>query len=249
MQKKRSVSATVIILGSMGLCAQKQIDHQSLYWIRYYNQLSLDARLNWSNEIEDRRFLHNNRQHHLILHSRLHYKLNKNTDLGLGFTYSLQSPQDPESLSTLIVPEKRIVQEINLINPLSKRFNLSHRWRIDERFIHKNNGKALIPGDDFNFRFRYKLQCTYQLNKINSSQPTTIKIADEIMINAGKAIVYNTFDQNRISCSIEQRFTQALSAELGYIHWYQQRSSGYQFYSRDIIRFTLYHKINLKPSA
>ena len=81
----------------MGLCAQKQIDHQSLYWIRYYNQLSLDARLNWSNEIEDRRFLHNSRQHHLILHSRLHYKLNKNTDLGLGFTYSLQSPQDPES--------------------------------------------------------------------------------------------------------------------------------------------------------
>lgn len=229
-----------------GLYAQtKQVTKQSLYWIRYYNQLSINKKWTWHNEFEDRRFFENNQQHHFIVHSRLHYKFLKNADISFGLTYSLQSPQDPNSTSVLVVPEIRPVQEINYSNPISKKLTIQHRIRIDERFIHKNDSKVLLDGYDFNFRIRYRLQASYKLSKEESKTPTTLKLADELMVNAGNRIVYNQFDQNRIYAGIEQGLSKNFAVELGYLHWYQQRASGYQFFDRDIIRLTIYHKIKL----
>jgi hypothetical protein len=245
MTTKIFTFSSLFLLFSLGLTAQKTVTNQSLYWLRYYNQLTLNSKLVWHNEIEDRRFFDNNRQHHLIIHSRLHYKFLPNADAAIGFTYSLQSPQDPNATINIVVPEKRIVQEFNLSNPLSKRLTFQQRFRIDERFIHKNNGKELSEGYDFNFRFRYRLQASYILSKAEAKNTTTLKIADELMVNAGKTIIYNQFDQNRIYIGIEQGFGKGVSAELGYLHWYQQRASGNQFFDRDIIRFTLNHKIKL----
>jgi Protein of unknown function (DUF2490) len=73
-----------------------------------------------------------------------------------------------------------------------------------------------------------------------------LKIAEEIMVNAGEHIVYNSFDQNRIYFALEKGLAKGFSAELGYLYWFQQRSSGNQYFERDIMRFTLYHKIKLK---
>lgn len=223
----------------------KQVDKQNLYWIRYYNQLSINNKITWHNEFEDRRFIEKNKQHHFIAHSRLHYKILPTTDVAFGVTFGLQSPQDPNATSNLVVPETRIVQEINYNNSITKRLSLQHRLRVDERFIHKNNGKELLDGYDFNFRFRFRIQASYKLNKENSKTTSTLKASDELMINFGKKIVYNQFDQNRIYVGFEQSLSKNISAELGYLHWYQQRASGNQFYNREIIRFTIFHKINL----
>ncbi len=103
----------------------------------------------------------------------------------------------------------------------------------------------LLDGYDFNVRFRYRLQASYQLRDEKAKMPTTIKVFDELMINVGNTILYNQFDQNRIYIGIEQGLHQNLSIELGYLYWYQQKASGYQFFDRDIIRFTIYHKIKL----
>jgi Protein of unknown function (DUF2490) len=236
---------SLILLFNLDLTAQKTVTNQSLYWLRYYNQLTLNNKLIWHNEIEDRRFFEHNRQHHLIIHSRLHYKFLQNADAAFGLTYSLQSPQDPNATIDMVVPENRIVQEFNLSNPLTKRLTIQQRLRIEERFIHKNNGKELLDGYDFNFRFRFRLQANCTISEAEAKNITTLKVSDELMINVGKAIVYNQFDQNRIYVGIEQGLGKGISAELGYLYWYQQRASGNQFFERDIIRFTLNHKIKL----
>jgi hypothetical protein len=223
--------------------AQKIITYQSLYWLRYYNQLILNDKWVWHNEMEDRRFLETNRQHHTILHSRLHYKFFQNADIGIGATYSLQSPQNPYATTTLVVPEKRLVQELNLNNPMSKKFSLQQRLRIDERWIRKNDGKILYDGYDFNVRVRFRLQANYLISKSDAKNKTTLKMSDELMINVGNNIIYNLFDQNRIYLGMEQSFSKTISAELGYLYWFQQRSTGNQFFDRDIIRFTLLHRI------
>ncbi len=235
----------ILLFTVFGASAQKTVSHQNLYWLRYHNQLVFNKKISWNNEIENRRFFENNTQHHTIMHSHLHYKFYPNADVAFGLTYSLQSPQDPNATIDLVVPEKRIFQEISYDNPISSRFKLTHRLRIDERFIHKNNGKILLDGNDFNFRFRYRLQASCSLNSAEAKVPTTLKISNELMLNAGSTIVYNQFDQNRVYAGIEQGFTKNLSAELGYIHWYQQRASGNQFFSREIIRLTVFHKINI----
>lgn len=236
----------LIVFRLKSVAQQKEVIHQALYWTRYYNQLSINPQWAWHNEIDNRRFFNNNKQHHLIIHSHIHYKIHPNFDAALGLTYSRQSPQFPDAASKLVVPEIRPFQEFNFTSVISKRLSLIQRLRIDERFIHRNNGKTLLDGYDFNFRVRLRLQANWVVSKTISTHQTTLKIANELMVNAGRLIALNPFDQNRIYFGIEQKMSKKAAVELGYLHWYQQRSSGYQFFSRDIIRLTLYHRLTLK---
>ena len=240
----RYISIAVIIAFSAQVAsAQKTIARQSLYWTRYYNILTLHPKWSWHNEIDNRRFWENNRQHHLIMHSRLHYKWRGNADAALGLTYSRQSPQDPHSDKSLVVPEFRPVQEVNIVTPLGERWAFHSRFRVDERFFRRNDGSQLLAGYDFNIRFRHRIQLVYNVYKPGAKRPLSLKIANELMVNAGKNIVYNHFDQNRIYIGAEHGLFKNISAEIGYLHWYQQRNAGNQFYSRDIVRCTLYHRM------
>jgi hypothetical protein len=242
---KHLVLLFCVICANTTLAQQKEITYQSLYWTRYYNQLTINKNWIWHNEIENRRFFENNRQHHLIMHSHLHYKFLPNIDAALGFTYSRQSPQDPNSVSELVVPEFRPFQEVNITQKLSKRVLLAQRFRLDERFIHKNNSQELADGYDFNFRFRYRLQLNLTLGNMEANK-AILKIANEVMLNGGEKIVLNVFDQNRVSAAVEYNITKKIGVELGLIHWYQQRNTGYQFFSRNILRLTVYHRLKFK---
>ncbi len=201
--------------------------------------------MTWHNEIDERRFFDNNRHQQLIIHSRLHYKFLKNFDAAFGLSYSSQSPQDPHSTSRLTIPEIRPVQEINYSNPISSKLNLQQRLRIDERFIHKNNGLNLLEGYNFNIRFRYRIQMSYRINGIEDKVPLAAKISDELMFNSGSTFAGRRFDQNRIYTGFEVGLVKNLSAELGYLHLYQQRAIINQFFERDILRLTIYHKIQI----
>jgi hypothetical protein len=224
---------------------QANTTYQNLYWLRYYNQLSLNPKMTWHNEIEMRRFLDNNRLHHIIGHSHLHYKALPNLDIALGFTYSEQSPQFSDATSTLVVPEIRPFQEITTNQTFGKRVSISYRFRLDERFISKNNGTVLFQGSDFNFRFRFRPQLNINLSKLESKTPTNLKVSDELVVNFGGEILYNHFDQNRVYVGLEKVFSKNISLELGYLQWFQQRNTGKDFFERNILRMTVLHRIKL----
>lgn len=230
---------------SCQLFAQKTVIRNDFYWLRYNNVLTLNQKLFWVNEFEERRFFVNNNHHNFTAHSHLHYRYLPNAEITQGVTFSLQSPQDPESKSTLRVPEIRPFQETVYSTALNTKLNMVQRLRIDNRFVRKNNGLVLLDGYDFNLRFRYRLQAVYRPSKPENKHPLTFKVGNEIMLNAGKRIVYNQFDQNRIDTSVEYAFNKNFAFELGYIHWYQQRSVGNLFYSRNVLRMTLFHRIKL----
>jgi hypothetical protein len=242
------VKSTIVVFLSLlttstNLLGQKSTINQNLYWLRYYNQFTLDKKFVWHNELEERRFFDKNRLNNLIIHSRLHYNLKPNTEIAIGLTYSLQNPQDPNSTSNLIVPEIRPVQEFNYTMRINNKLSLQQRLRIDERFIRKNDGEKLLDGYSFNFRFRLRFQLIYKLKEEKNKNQTTLKIADELMINAGKDIVYNQFDQNRIYIGIQQELNKNVALELGYLKLHQQKASGNQFLNRDIVRLSLYHRL------
>jgi hypothetical protein len=65
------------------------------------------------------------------------------------------------------------------------------------------------------------------------------------MINAGKNVVYNTLDQNRIYASLQYGISSSVAVELGYLNSFQQRASGVDYYDRNIIRFSIYHKLKI----
>mgnify|MGYP000872118787 CR=1 FL=1 len=106
------IALGIFLLSAIGVFSQqKSTVYQQLYWMRYFNQLELNTKWNLQNELDERLFFKNSKQQQFITHSRIHYKIKKDCDLATGFTWSLQSTQDPNSASKLIIPEYRLDQE------------------------------------------------------------------------------------------------------------------------------------------
>ena len=99
--------------------------------------------------------------------------------------------------------------------------------------------------DDFeygNLRFRFKFQASIPLFEIEEKRFLKLKISDEVFINAGNIIISNTFDQNRIYAALNYEVSKNISAEVGYLNWFQQQPNG-KFFNRNILRFSVFYKI------
>ena len=65
------------------------------------------------------------------------------------------------------------------------------------------------------------------------------------MINAGKNIIFNTFDQNRIYAGLQYGISSAVALELGYLNSFQQRATGVDYFDRNIIKVSIFHKLKI----
>ena len=230
--------------------AQKNVTHQNLLWYGYYNTLVINEKYSILSEIQERHFIDPSAQHQLIFRSNLQRKLDENWNVSGGLTYFLQSPNDPNSESDLVVPEIRPDIGFGYQQKL-KKITINHRYKAEARFFHDTENDELTGGFRFsNLRFRYQLGIDIPLVKDHKTNKNKLvaKIKDEIMVNVGRKIVKNTFDQNRIYGALNYSFHPSFSIELGYMNWYQQRSSGVDFYNRNIFRLSLFHQISLKQN-
>ena len=238
IKKTGSVLGLILII-PFTVFSQTHVARQNLFWMRAMVQSNLNKKLFLVTEIDNRRFYEGNTQHHTIQHNHLHLRINSSVDVAIGQTFSWQDSQFPDAAIKLTVPEIRPFQEVNAVQKINKKVVFSTRVRIDERFIRKNDGVQLLEGYNFNMRYRLRLQYQFFLWK---KQNANLKISDELMVNSGKNV--NFFDQNRVYIAYEHNFTNKFSAELGYLRWYQQRAQFDTYFQRDIVRLTLFKKIN-----
>jgi len=248
MKKYRLFTVFTLSLGIFPTLGhtQKQITHQRQYWLRYNGKYILSDKWAVGLEIEDRRFFEKSRQANWVLpRISVSRKLGAGWDIGLGFAYyNSANPADPSGPVEITVPELRPHQELNYGQKI-KNLSIKHRFRMEERWTRNNNGHVLTDGYSFKGRFRYQLQLQYSLIKKASPKGTlSIKAADEIMLNIGHAIVQNTFDQNRVYVGLNYGISRNIQVELGYLNLFQERSTGTQYYQRDIARLTVFHTIS-----
>lgn len=203
---------------------------------------------NWSlnSEIQERQFYNPTAQHQLVFRSNLERKVFADWKASVGMTLFLQNPNTPNSESNLTVPELR--PNIGFSNKQKLGFvTINHRYKAEARFFHDVENEKLVGGYRFsNFRLRYQLGLDFLIWKNEKQQAFFAKIKDEIMFNAGNKIVKNTFDQNRIYLAVNYKLNNSYAVELGYMNWFQQQKSGTDFYNRDILRFSIFHSIDLK---
>ena len=238
----------MLISGSVQAQSGKKIIHQHLIGYRLYHHLTFAKNWEWGLEIDERRYIFPDAQYQFVVRNHIQRTLPDGWTAGLGFTYFLQTlPQDPEVEDTYVRPELRPHQELKFKHKMKEHFSLSHRYRLEERFIRQADEHGnLQEGYDFNFRFRYQLQAEVGLIKKETRKGALgLKVFDEIHLNFGKQIIRNTFDQNRIGGSLTYGLTKNIELEGGYFNWFQQRISGDEYYNRNIIRFTLHHYLSL----
>jgi hypothetical protein len=226
---------------------EKNIDHQNILWTRYYNQLLLTEKWSLHSEFDNRVFLKPVQENLYVVRIQGRYKINDHLETGAGFAYFSVDTQVPEINPDYNTPEYRGQQDLTWKLNANK-VTLIQRFQVEERFIHNADNVKLLPGTTFFWRFRYRLQGDYTFWK-KEKQLLKAVLSDEIMFNFGKKIIKNTFDQNRIYAAINYGLNGNLAFELGYLNSFQRRSNGIYYFNRDIIRFSIFHKIKISKKV
>lgn len=240
---------SMILFLSFSLSAQtveKIIIKQTFSLFSFSSRFEISPKWSVMSDVQERSFMSPIKQNQLSLRAQVSYDLGHNWTVAGGTAYVLTHAGDPSSLSTLVIPEIRINQDLNYKQNFSG-FSLGHRYRMEERFIKKTLNDTLIDGHKFIERLSYTLSFEYNLLKSkNRFRSLAFKASDGIFINASKHILYNTFDQNRFYTGLNYQMYKNIAIEMGYINIFQHRSSGNEFYNRNIASLTINYKMGNK---
>lgn len=246
MLTKGSIGAILIVLVAETSFSQtaKEFETREQTWFGYFNQtrftkrsgLWLDLHLRLTNEFVNQKNLN-------IIRAGYTYYFSDQVRLTAGYAYVTQyglAPEEPD------VPEHRPWQQIQWMEK-KKGFNMMQWFRIDERFRTRVVDGALTDRYNFNWRFRYNIALTFPLRgKVVQAKTPFLFFNDEIHINAGKEIVNNYFDQNRLFLGLGYQFTAHLNAHLGYMYIFQQLPAGYKYANIHAIRFFVFHTLDFR---
>lgn len=226
----------------------KQIEQYQQIWYVYQNTLQLNKKWGIVSDLQERHFISPFAQHQVLIRIQSVYNLGSGWEGGLGMAAFGAAQNDPNVTPRLTVPELRPFLGLSLKQKTAIG-TVSHRYKAEARFFHNTANGELANGYTFgNFRVRYQLGIEIPLIKSTKKQRDilSLKISDEVHVNLGKKIVHNVFDQNRVYVGFLCKILPELSAEAGYLNWFQARPTGGEFYERHVFRLGVAHKIALK---
>lgn len=241
----KRIVATIFFLCFSHAHAQKTIVHKNENWLHGYLNIRVYQRIGVSCDLGYRfkDFFEGTTQS-LIRGAGIFY-FTDNTYLHVGLAYFHTYPALNNSKG-LVIPELRPYQRL-FINNTKGRFNISQRYRLEERFIRQSNSSELLNGYRYNYRFGYQINVQFPfVGKTISAGKLYAMIYDEVFVNFGKQIFYNYFDQNRLFVGLGYQMTKQASVSAGYQYIWQQTSTGNKFNSIDCARVSFIYNIDLR---
>ncbi|KFF02112.1 DUF2490 domain-containing protein [Chryseobacterium luteum] len=195
---------TILSLGSIAASAQ---ENDLGAWYMYFGNNKISKKLNWHNEIQYRNFNAAGDLEQLLIRTGIGYDLTENNNnvlLGYGFIISRQyiNGEKKENI------EHRIFQQF-ITKQKFGRFNLQHRYRLEERFLQ----------DDFRMRFRYMIGLNIPVNK-KEMLPNSLYVSvyNEIFLNLDSPV----FDRNRVYGALGYVINKNMRVEAGYMNQIQE---------------------------
>lgn len=228
------------ILASIQVAAQgKKVSTSSQQWLQYYNQVTFsrhwtwltDAGFRWKNDFKT--------PSQYLVRTGLSYQLSDALSIGAGLaTFAGYSG------NTVNKREYRSYEDM-VIKQNFQPFSLMQRLRIEQRYF-RNLAEGNYVNDNYNWRFRYRLQATLPVIKMNS-QRLLLTAGDEIFINAGKQV--NTiFDQNRLLVGPVWEFSKSISFTALYNGQFAELTSGGAFARTRVIWLSITTKFKSKSN-
>lgn len=218
----------------------KSINTQYQSWFSVNSTLKVSPR--WA-IIAD---LHTRRNHFMADNSfyfartGVQYSIDKNLTVTAGYGHLWAYPTTKDWHN--IAHENRIYQQVQYISKW-KNASLLQRLRNEQRWQQKMVNDAYSGQLRFTDRVRYLLSLTIPVFK-NKKLPA-LTVADELCLQTGKEVVYNTFEQNRFFIGIREQLRPDLSFDMGYMRVCQQKKSGYEFDRNHTFRLFFYYSPQL----
>lgn len=195
---------TVLSLGSIAASAQ---ENDLGAWYMYFGNNKISKKLNWHNEIQYRNFNAAGDLEQLLIRTGIGYDLTENNNnvlLGYGFIVSRPYVNGEKKENI----EHRIFQQF-ITKQKFGRFNLQHRYRLEERFLQ----------DDFRMRFRYMIGLNIPVTK-KEMLPNSLYVSvyNEIFLNLDSPV----FDRNRVYGALGYVINKNMRVEAGYMNQIQE---------------------------
>lgn len=210
-------------------------------WLHYYLQFSLsgtwaligDGSYRWKDGFGER--------NQYVLRLMTTYRITPALFTGGGIAYS--ATYGPDGVNRI---EFRPFQDLSFKNEF-RYFDLTQRFRVEERFINPvENGRILTP-NRFNFRFRYALTASLPLFGLSKTDPVKtvgLTIGDEILLNSGNRIVTNVFDQNRFFIGPAVRWSEHFSSALLWNKQFASTDDPSTYRRTHVLWLQIKHQIN-----
>lgn len=243
--KKGIALLVVFLIITQAVFSQKQTTHVQQIWTAYFNQTRFSDKWGlWADFHLRTKEDFTQDLATVIARIGLMYYLNDNTKLTAGYGYVANHPI---ANTNLMQPEHRPWQQIQWHTKYPK-VRLMQYIRLEERFRRKIlNSQELGEGHNFNYRVRYNIFLNAPLSK-NAFAPGTFSFIanDEVHINFGKEIVYNTFDQNRFFIGFGYHPNSHDQLQFGYMNVFVQTGAGSAYRSIHAIRLFYAHNLDAR---
>lgn len=222
----------------------KEVTHRDQLWLGYFNQTRLTDKFGFWFDIHYRQTDHFvDRPFQFLVRTAVTYYVTDNIRINVGHVFANHFPARNLHTSR---PEHRGWQQI-IWNQKYSRCSTRQWLRLEERFNRKIVDDELQDGYNFNYRIRYSASVNIPLKGKEIVPKTPFAVfTNEVFVNFGGKIVYNTFDQNRFFAGLGYQFTPQASAQLGYMNIYQQEAAGNKYISANVIRLYFFHNLDLR---
>jgi Protein of unknown function (DUF2490) len=197
-------------------------DYNTIGWFVYNGTFKLSSKWGIHTDYQWRRENIVTTWQQSLLRLGVNYQVHPKLQLRLGYAWAETYAYGDIPLQSFgkTFTEHRSYQMATITDKLG-RFDLSHRFMLEQRWIGRFNSPASVTEDNFFFvnrlRYLYRMQLPLQGNTVDNKEPY-VAAYDEIAIGFGKNVAENIFDQNRIGILIGYRFSNTVRIEGAYFN-------------------------------
>ncbi|MDN3654950.1 DUF2490 domain-containing protein [Ferruginibacter paludis] len=214
----------------------KEVNIQSQSWVSENGTFRFSKRFGMIADLHMRRNNFLADPGFYFVRTGLDYWINENITAILGYGQMWVAPSNPAWHH--FVQEHRIYQQLQQFSKIGKiivlnRIRNEQRWQekiVNDKFTH-----------DYKFTDRVRYLLSFTIPVADNKKLPSLVLSDELAIQFGKEVVYNTFDQNRFFIGIKQPVCKTLSFDLGYMLFTQEKSTGYQYDKNNTLRCFFYY--------
>lgn len=233
-RNKVLVALVVLILITTGVQAQRTVSSRNLFWSSLVFNYKFNERWTLVNDALFRLETSDGDIFQTGIRSGIQYKISLSLQLTFGGCAFLHY-SNPDGRSSQ--PELRTWQEAGRKFDFGIHHSFFPRIRFEQRFFRENDDAELV--DEFTFhtcRLRLRVEYFYSLGDPRK-QRWSLVTGDEIMFHR-RGNGFSSHDQNRAWAGFAYKINPSFTAQLTYLHIYQQRTHTV-FDQFHVIRLTL----------
>jgi hypothetical protein len=147
-------------------------------------------------------------------------------------------------------PEHRLWQQVQFQKQYPK-LTLTNTVRFEQRWRQKIIAPDKLDDEfNFNYRLRFGINLQYPLrHKKLEKGDLSLMAGNEVMLNLGKQIVYNYFDQNRIWAGLRYYFNTNNNLTVLYMNSFSQTPVAGLYRVFNTVRISYFHNIDLRKES